>query len=795
MGGFCCILTKASRMIRSFFGPSALSHKLSTVETAQAPDHAPFRADIAGLRAVAVIPVLLFHANVPFFSGGFTGVDIFFVISGFLITSTIAKDLAKNQFSLAEFYERRARRILPALGGVILFCLFVGREYLFAGTRESFANSLIWLSFFSSNLYFKQEFGYFDNDAITKPLLHTWSLSIEEQFYLFFPILFAFAWKYARKFVGRCVVGIALISFLASIRMIGVDRMGAFYFIQSRAWELALGALLACANQPATHFRLPAASRPIRQVVAFLGLLCILAPFYFYTKFTRFPGIAALPPCAGAFAIIWANTGSTTFVGKLLSIRPLTSIGAISYSLYLWHWPLLVFARLRNGEDLSVSANCLVLCISAVFACISYWLIETPARNRRFLPRRKQVLSLASAALVLVGVTGVYLTPHTTDSTIVEASVDQPADAPRSSGEPPRELPESSITQLLESPRQVNFTRSPKTSYWPILDGVHIYRNGDPAKSGILVLGDSVANQWVSGLEEFGSANDITFYLQAISNCVPLIDTYVPAVEQTYQLPNKLRNASFDKILDAVNVKHVILAGAWQSYISEAPQVSELFELHTVDKAATTVEQLREIVACQLEKTINFFNERGCKVWLMLEPPEYEFNVPLKLAAFVKADTPVSISYEPIEKEQQRREAAVTLISDVVMKFDSSEAGILDPFELFCSDGVCITVHDNRSLYYDTMHLSYYGSIFANKVFQVVADEIMKSRMLEAQSETDSIKAEGLSSQIGTSSTREILQKHYWSIVVSLALLSAWLLLSKSRQPNLISSVDSNPSA
>lgn len=742
-------------MKRSFFGFLTPSHHSTAVATPQSLDQGQFRTDIAGLRALAVIPVLLFHANVPSFSGGFVGVDIFFVISGYLISMTVAKDLAKDQFSLAKFYERRARRILPALVGVILFCLLAGREYLYAGTRDSFANSLVWLSFFSSNLYFKQEFGYFDNDAITKPLLHTWSLSIEEQFYLLFPIILALAWKHARRFVGLCVAGIVLISFLISIRTVSVDRMSAFYLIQSRAWELALGALLACFSFPATQHRSPAASRSVREGAAVLGLLGIVLPIYFYTKWTRFPGVAALPPCLGTLAIIWANTDSNTLVGRLLSIRPLTAIGAISYSLYLWHWPLLVFARLRHGEDLTVPANCVVLCVAGMFACLSYWLIETPTRNHKFLPRREYVLSLASVTLVMMGVAGILGAPRTitsapvseltyvidssTESKAVEVAVadqtddneDEPQDAPDLADGEPAALPESSIAQLLEDPLQVTFARSPKTDYWPVADGVYVYRNGSPKKSGILVLGDSVASQWANGLEKLRSANNITYYIQTLSNSLPLIDTHVPYVEQAFKLPNKLRNQSFGKILDAVNAKHVILAGAWQSYINDEPQILESFELHTADKAGTTPERQREIMANQLEKTIKFINQRGCKVWLMLEPPEYESNIPLKLAAFVKANSSVTISYEPVEKKTQQREAAVNLISGVVAKFQHTEAEILDPFALFCSDGFCITAHDNRSLYYDKMHLSYYGSIFANKVFQNVIDEIKHGRSLE----------------------------------------------------------------
>ncbi|HEY4262594.1 MAG TPA: acyltransferase family protein [Schlesneria sp.] len=678
----------------------------------------PFRRDIAGLRALAVIPVLLYHAGVPFLSGGFVGVDVFFVISGFLITTTMIKDLSQNQFSLATFYERRARRILPALMAVVLFCVWVGPSYLHAGTGESFAKSLIWLACFSSNIYFKQEFGYFDADAITKPLLHTWSLSIEEQFYLLFPILFAVLWKYSKQYVGIFVAGIALISFAISVRGVSNDQVSAFYFIQYRAWELALGSLLACANRPGISFRIPAGSRSSREVVAFLGLISILIPCHLYTKHTHFPGIAALPPCVGAVAIIWANSNAGTIVGRCLSIWPLTAIGAISYSLYLWHWPLLVFARLRHGEDLSVSANCIVLLISGVFACVSYWLIETPSRNRRFLPARKYVLSAATAVLVVFGATGFHLA--------------SPAHLAL--------LADSSNAHLLDRPKGIKYPKSAVTDYFDVKEGIRVFRNGDPTKAGILLIGDSFANQWQNGLETFAAADNTTYYVQAVANCVPLIDTHIPYVDKQYKIPGKLRNASFGKLLDSVNVKHVILAGAWQHYVNDRPNVQELAALCTGDESSTTADQLQNMVTRKLADTIRFFNERGCKVWVLLEPPLYDFSVPLKLAALVRAKSPVSDSFMAKDEALRRRKTAVNLISAVVQKFGESEAAILDPFELFCSGDHCFTVHDNWSLYYDSMHLSYHGSVFGSKVFQPIAEHMNDSQLRPQPAGAESIE-------------------------------------------------------
>ena len=664
-----------------------------------------YRRDIDGLRALAVLPVMLYHAGIPFFTGGFIGVDVFLVISGFLITSILLKDLSDDKFSLAGFYERRGRRILPALTAVVLFCVAASIYLSPPGTLRSFARSVLWLSFFSSNILFKSEFGYFDAAAHTKPLLHTWSLSVEEQFYVFFPILLFVGWKYARNHIGKALTGLAILSLITSWFGLKHDPSAAFYYIHYRAWELALGCLLAFSLHPAVRFRLPELPPAVREALAGLGLAGILLPVFLYTHQTAFPGLAALPPCLGTFLLLWTNANGQTFVGKFLSTQPAVSVGLLSYSLYLWHWPLLVFVMLHKGEALTSWESACILGASIPISWFSVRFIERPFREKRLLPTRKQVLACSATVLVLTGLVGLAIS------------------RPKS----PIQAVRSTTASLLEDPRPNGYA-FPNTQYWDVAEGgVKLLSIGDLSKPGILVIGDSLADHWVTAMAACAEKNNVTVHLQSVSNCLPLIDTYNPEAEVKYKLPTRARNASFGRIADQVPLKHVVLAGSWKPYLDSETSLYPLFTLRVGNNRASTVAQRQSMIADQLDKTIRFFNARGCKVWIMLPPPEFPYNVPLKLAALVRSQTPVSESFIPRDDALERRRATHEFLATVVSKHKETEAAFLDPFEYFCRDGMCITVEDNHSLYIDNAHLSYHGSLHGSNVFQPIAEELKQA--------------------------------------------------------------------
>lgn len=353
-----------------------------------------YRREVDGLRAVAVLPVILFHAGMPFVSGGFVGVDVFFVISGYLITTILAQENASGRFSLRAFYERRARRILPALFVVLLACLPFAWMWLLPADMQSFAQSLIGVSLFASNIVFWRTSGYFDSDSELAPLLHTWSLAVEEQYYVFFPLLLMLAWKLGRRWLVA-LLGMAAVLSLLAAQWGALHRPAAtFYLLPTRGWELLIGAMVALfltrASSKGPH---------AHEGGALLGLLMVLCSVLAFDKHLPFPSAYALVPTVGAALIILFATPAT-WVGRLLGSKPFVGIGLISYSAYLWHQPLFAFARYKSAQEAPAPGLMLGLAALAIgLAWLTWRFIETPTRNRHLFSRRQVwALSLSGTA-------------------------------------------------------------------------------------------------------------------------------------------------------------------------------------------------------------------------------------------------------------------------------------------------------------------------------------------------------------------------------------------------------------
>ncbi len=363
-----------------------------------------YRPDIDGLRAIAVLPVLLYHANVPGFSGGFIGVDVFFVISGFLITGIIAREIDAGDFSILTFYERRARRILPALLAMIAFVLIAASLLFLPGDFTGVAPSALAAIGFLANVWLFTETGYFQGDAETTPLLHTWSLGVEEQFYIMVPILFILIARYAHGWRIKAVLALTLGSFVwAVLKQADVDGF-AFYLLPTRAWELFAGSLLAMGVVPAIKHR------AVAEIVCAAALGALVAATMLYDRHTVFPGVAALAPVLAAAALIHCAPG--TWTGRLLSLKGPVWIGLISYSLYLWHWPLIVFWRYTLDEKLTFYHSAGLIILSIAIAWASWRFIEQPFRNKARFPAARiwrwsgggiAITAAASLALIWQG--------------------------------------------------------------------------------------------------------------------------------------------------------------------------------------------------------------------------------------------------------------------------------------------------------------------------------------------------------------------------------------------------------
>ncbi len=383
----------AMSLLRGFLNTDPIGESVTTA----------YRPDIDGLRAVAVLPVVAYHLGVPLAPGGFVGVDVFFVISGYLITGILLKDLSNGQFSIARFYERRVRRLFPAFFAVMAFTLAVGYGILFPSEFEALGKNMIAAIAFVSNMYLYETSSYFAGAAETNPLLHTWSLSVEEQFYLVFPLLLLATFRFGKLPLAGMFVGLGAVSFLLSVWMVSVRQEAAFYIVVFRMWELLLGSFLALGILPRFSWRL------VPEALALLGIGLIGASVWFYHKYIDFPGLLALAPCVGAALVIYGGSHDRTLVSRVLSWRIPVFIGLISYSLYLWHWPIIVFAQLHLGRALEAGDMALIFVVSLAVSALSWRYIEQPFRRSGGTPRKKVVVSAAAAmaagiALALVPV-------------------------------------------------------------------------------------------------------------------------------------------------------------------------------------------------------------------------------------------------------------------------------------------------------------------------------------------------------------------------------------------------------
>ena len=356
-----------------------------------------YRKEIDGLRAIAVVPVIFFHAGIESFNGGFVGVDVFFVISGYLITGIIMKEIERGTFSILNFYERRARRILPALFLVIFITIPFAWTLMSPAELKNYGASVVSVPLFVSNIFFWRSEGYFETANGLSPLLHTWSLAVEEQFYLFYPILFILIWKIGRRYLVGILSFILLISFILAQIGSNAKPDAAFYLLPTRGWELLIGAIAALyiSNRKALKF-----SPLFLEMLSYSGLFMIFFSVFTFNNSTQYPSVYTLIPTLGTMLIIVFAT-IDTFVGRFLSNRLLVAIGLISYSAYLWHQPVFVFARyLKINEGLLVQLA-LVLLVFGI-SLLSWHYVEKPFRLKSQITRRSVVVFAFNTGMFLL---------------------------------------------------------------------------------------------------------------------------------------------------------------------------------------------------------------------------------------------------------------------------------------------------------------------------------------------------------------------------------------------------------
>jgi peptidoglycan/LPS O-acetylase OafA/YrhL len=521
-----------------------------------------YRREVDGLRAVAVLPVILFHAGFQTFSGGFVGVDVFFLISGYLITSIVIAEQQAGTFTLAGFYERRARRILPALFVVLAACLPFAWAWLLPPDMKTFALGLAAVVLFLSNIFCANQGGYFDKAAELNPLLHTWSLSVEEQYYLLFPVLMVAAWRFGRRLTFAALLAGAIASFGLAQRSVDGSAAG-FYLLPTRGWELLAGALVAI------HLSNDSRSPPakwVSELFSLVGLVMVAYSVAALDSRTPFPGLYALWPVGGASLIVLFATPSTS-VGRLLGSRLLVGLGLISYSAYLWHQPLLAFARHRSSQEPS---QVLLALLSAAAIVLAYWTwkyIETPLRDKARFSRRAVLTCSAVGCLGFVAIAGVALESN---GFAFRVPVDQQRLLVF------EETKHTAALQL-DGYRMGVCLLEPRQGFQEF--GSSCQPSG--SAESMLVWGDSHAAALAHGLRQVG----INVAQYTASACPPIMDATVSKRPHC-----KSVNDFVSGRLTAIAPLRVVLHAHWRAYVDQDPVANIAKTVAVIRKALPTAE-------------------------------------------------------------------------------------------------------------------------------------------------------------------------------------------------------------
>ncbi len=651
------------------------------------PGYLPF---IDGLRAVAVLGVICFHFNLGGVTGGYVGVDVFFVLSGYLITKLIDARLRTRSFSFAQFYERRARRILPALlvtgfsSALVALFLFMPHDL-----RE-FSTSLWGTAFFYSNVLFEQATGYFAAPLSSIPLLHTWSLAVEEQYYLVFPpLLYAIHWALRRSPRARWLLVGALfgVSLGFGISLMRTNPARAFYLLPPRAWELLAGGLIAL--KPGRS-ELP---RPAAELLSALGALCIGGSFALYDRNTPFPGIAALLPCFGTVLLIASNIDNKTWLGALLARRWLVYIGLISYGLYLYHWPILTFARYYLDHDLSPIQKAGALIATLAAAVLSFHYIETPIRGGALLESRARVFTVTACGLLGMGLLG-----------IVGVNMD---------GFPSR------LSGAALKYARGEGDRWPWAKCMPPLErltAAHVCRVGVTAATpAFLVWGDSHAAALAPGVDARAKTLGISGWVIGYSRCPSLVGA-APMQHAQGDFPCTAIAEKVMTLIREQHIRHVLLVSRWDTYISgwERGGTETAQDLTISYTEGGVIYRAEDAFERSLEETVRRLQAMDVDVWLMEQVPPQLVSVPSALAKAVYLGRDPLALRRPLADVEVRRASAEAAFMELRRVADVS---FIDPADTFCPDGgPCAIAAEGRALYEDNNHLTVYGAIWSREM-------------------------------------------------------------------------------
>ena len=659
---------------------------LATPPTETPPPH-HYRSDIDGLRAIAVLAVVLYHFFPAQLPGGYVGVDVFFVISGYLITQIILGKLVTQQWRIADFYVRRIRRIFPAVTVMLLMTIGVG-WFFFVGTewQELGRHVVAGVGFFS-NIFLYSDINYFNADTTYKPLLHLWSLGVEEQFYIVWPIALAVAYRQRRN-LGYLMVGSVLLSFISNIMLVARDPDAAFYLPFTRMWELAIGGLLALrALTPHTPL-----TTNQKHTLSVIGLIAIIASCCFFDQTLLFPGYWALIPVIGATVLIAA--GPDGFINtQLLARRPMVLIGLISFPLYLWHWPVLRFGSLLiELESITLPQKVLLIALSVGLAILSYLCVEKPLRHGRWSHIPPLAILATTVMVGIIGISMAYGWWNSHNSNLADSVASQQARA--------QIVP---CTTLLDQP----------------FAGI-CFHHTSPQSTGsdYIIVGDSHAYQLTLGLVDNQEPHTVTSFSRPGCYAAVGIDFYID-YKENYQTPWGCEEQGFAGVFSMLatqsSARHrtIFVLGRYsviQTHSHNASDTRHWYLQLAGPRQELNDQQRATVLADALDETLRRLSALpNTTVVLVQQVPELDF-------------APKQCYYNPLRALSHSTMTCTTTQASVTQFFASYKAAlapvlarlpavkVYDPLPLFCDGTTCAALDTTHFWYNDATHISIAGA-------------------------------------------------------------------------------------
>lgn len=627
-----------------------------------------YRPDIDGLRAIAVLAVVFYHLDLGPIRGGFVGVDVFFVISGFLITAIIQREIHQGRFSYSNFYQRRIRRLFPALFVVLAATIAAGATILLPSDLVTLGRSTAATVFFASNVYFWRHSGYFDGAAELNPLLHTWSLAVEEQFYIGLPILLLILNRYARRLVGAVVISVGIVSFVLCVALQPYRPSATFYLAPLRAWELMTGAVFALGLVPQLSLRWQ------REILSAAGLALLVYSILATEAGASFPGWAAALPVLGTAALIHSGVGDS-IVRRVLSWRPIVYVGLVSYSLYLWHWPLLVYARYLNGFEHLGGWRWTLLVSSLGLSALSLRFVETPFRRGGLLREPRRLFARAALATTVLTALGIGLT--------------------RGDGWIDRFDP---VVVALDRERkpEIPFLDCMTRRLQPAQAEALCHVGANDAEPRVLIWGDSHSLAWLPAFDAVLRDEGLGGIFAGQSTCPPLID-----VRNDSNAHCMSQNAAVQQLLLAdERIRLVVLIASWPSYSWDRGRYRISDASGRVGNSLVFPDALR--------RTVAMIHGADRTAWLIGPTPGAPAEAPLRMAlARRHGDTgPPAVSTRAFDtRRRDFRRAVAMLPHDLPLL-------LTDPGPWFCDAASCRFESGGMPLYRDKGHLNVRGAAF-----------------------------------------------------------------------------------